>query len=126
MKRKLSVLILVVLTGIAFACGTTFTKQAYRTGSISKSAFEMTLTSLGELYNEGLINEGVKQKAIEYGDLYMNAHNEAIEALAQYKELGLENDKADYLKFASEASILLAKFLNYARPYLLENNKEVP
>jgi hypothetical protein len=122
-KNRLLVCFIVLM--LLIGCSS-FVKDAYRAGSISKGAYEMVMSSMGDLYRQGLIKETVKDQTIAIGKAYKEAHNSSIEALARYKEKGAPQDKQAYLTLAAEASTVLAKLLNFARPYLLDNGKEVP
>ncbi len=115
---------LVMFLGL-IACAT-FTKSAYQAGAVSKAGFELTMTGMGELYKEGFIKDAVRDETIKLGKAYKDIHNSAIEALARYKEKGAPADKQSYLQLAAEASVILAKFFNYVRPYLLDGGKEMP
>lgn len=117
----LSILFLVIFIGC-----TTFMRDAYRGMSLSKGSYELVMSSMGDLYKQGLIKEDVKNQTIAIGKAYKEAHNASIEALARYKEKGAPQDKQSFLALAADASTVLAKLLNFARPYLLDNGKEVP
>ena len=130
MIKRYSVLVAMITLSLVVCLGliacATFTKSAYQAGAMSKAGFELTMTGMGELYKEGFIKDPVRDETIKLGKAYKDLHNSAIEALARYKEKGSPTDKQAYLQLASEASVLLAKFLNYVRPYLLDGGKEVP
>lgn len=124
--RTKPLLIGVLILALMLAACATFTRDAYRAGAVSKGAYELVMSGMGDLYKAGLIKESVKNETIRIGKAYKDAHNASIEALARYKENGAPQDKQAYLTLAAEASTVLAGLLNYARPYLLEGGKEVP
>lgn len=126
MKRASSLGVSLLLIVLLFWACASFVRDAYRAGTLSKNAYEITMSGMGDLYKQGLVSEATRNEAIIIGKAYKAAHNDSIEALARYKEKGAPTDKQAYLTLAAEASTILAKLINYARPYLLDGDKEVP
>ena len=95
------ILLLLVLT---WGCATTnYSETAYTALKVSKTAYDATMTTAGDLYTGGKITDDEAKKFITYGDLYMNIHNEAVEGLLDYQMASLEQ-KPD--KQASQAKIM--------------------
>ena len=123
LKRKGILAVLVVLV-LMVACAGTIKKDAYRALTVSKDvSYDATLSILGDLYKQKLITEAEKDQAIVYGGLYMTAHNEAVNALLAYAELGTEDNKNAYLVAITAASRSLAGFLEYIKPLLAKGGK---
>jgi len=117
MKRALqaSILLLVVLALVACA---TFTRDAYRTLTVSQQTYDTTLSVMGDLYREGKVTEAQKAKAIELGRAYKLAHNGAVTALVRYEEQGGQASKDAYMIAASDAAKALSALLAYCRPLI--------
>jgi hypothetical protein len=117
MKRALqaSILLLVVLALVACA---TFTRDAYRTLTVSQQTYDTTLSVMGDLYREGKVTEAQKAKAIELGRAYKLAHNGAVAALVRYEEQGGQANKDAYMGAAADAAKALSALLAYCRPLL--------
>jgi hypothetical protein len=121
MKRKVIWVGLLVLL-LAVGCSD-FTKNAYRTLTVSYQSYDVTLSTMGDLYREGKVTEAQKEKAIELGRVYKLAHNEAVTTLASYEENGGQESKDAYLKASGEAAAALAKLLSYVRPIIEKGGK---
>lgn len=117
MKRALqaSILLLVVLALVACA---TFTRDAYRTLTVSQQTYDTTLSVMGDLYREGKVTEAQKAKAIELGRAYKLAHNGAVTALVRYEEQGGQANKDAYMVAAADAARALSALLTYSRPLI--------
>ena len=97
-----------------------FSQGAYNALNVSKAQYTATLTTAGELYQEGKITDATKKEFIKYGDLYMTAHNKARDALLDYQMATLEQKpptKAVYLEIADEVARHLADLLAYLRKW---------
>jgi hypothetical protein len=95
-----------------------FTRSAYSTLHTSQTAYNTLTDSLIQLREEGLLNDEAWQKAIEYGDIFADAHNAAVDALYQYKLVAsqeMENEVRRQLLAVSKA---LGKFVSHAQPYI--------
>jgi len=113
-----AILLAVILMCGLSACNDDFTTNAYRTLSASKEFRETTLCSLGDLYQKGLISEEVKAEAIRLGDLYMRAHQLAVDAVFLYAGSKGEENK-EIAQRALDASLKLYRDLAaFAAPYL--------
>lgn len=124
MKRKVFLAGVAVFLILGMAACASFTRDAYRTLTISNQAYDTTLSVMGDLYREGKVSEAQKQAAIEIGNVYKVAHNEAIAALLMYEESGgAEANKQAYLSAASRAAGALAKLLAYCRPLIEKGGK---
>jgi len=118
MKTKVVRLGLVVFLVLAMAACATFVRDSYRTLVVSQQSYDVTLSSMGDLYKAGKITEAQKDKAIEIGKGYKIAHNGAVAALVKYEETNTEADKVVYVQAASVAAAELAKLLAYCQPFL--------
>lgn len=120
MKRKhVLVLCLIMVFGL-LACTQKIIKPAYDSAVISKTAYTASLTAMGDLYKRGLISEATKAKAIEYGNIYMRAHNGMVEALAVYREAENPTSLQAYLAASSQAATTFLDLLNYCTPYIVK------
>ena len=115
MKRKLVPIILVLFL---VACAGNFVSNGYKTLSVSKEAYDSSLSILGDLYKKGQVGEDVKAKAIELGTLYKAAHNEAAGALLAYQSSGSQKDRDRYALAIKDASERLSRLLEYIKPYI--------
>lgn len=107
------------ILAIAFSCSN-FSQGAYNALNVSKAQYTATLTTAGELYQEGKITDATKAEFIKYGNLYMAAHNEAVDALLDYQMATLEqkpDTKAVYLQIADKVAEHLADLLAYLRKW---------
>ena len=119
MKRQLNYLMMVVLV-LALAGCASFTSNAYKTLGTSKQAYDSSLSIAGDFYAQGQITEAQKEKIIEYGNLYLAAHNQAVAALLAYETNPTEDHKQKYIDLAADAFERLATMLDYVKPYLSE------
>jgi hypothetical protein len=97
-----------------------FSQGAYNALNVSKTSYDATLTTAGELYQEGKIDADTKDQFIKYGDLYMVAHNEAVDALLDYRMANLEQKpvmKSTYMALADKMGDRLADLLAYLRKW---------
>ncbi len=122
MKKLAKVGVLLVLVLALIACAT-FTRDAYRTLTVSYQAYDVTLSTMGDLYREGKITEAQKAKAIELGRAYKLGHNGAVVALAKYEESGGEANKQAYMLAAQDAAKALSALLAYCRPLIEKGGK---
>ena len=105
-----------ILAWILIGCAGTFSQQAYKSLDISKTSYNATLSAAGDMYDKGQIDEAAKNKFIEYGDVYMTVHNEATEALLDYKMASLEDKpeaKENYLGVADRLAKRLADLVAF-------------
>lgn len=118
-RRKFQIAFLVCLLSVGLvACTATFTRDAYRTLAVSQQTYDGTLSALGDMYKQGLVNEATKDKAIELGRFYKAAHNEAVAALLAYETNPTPDGKKKYLDLAADASKRLADLITFAKPFL--------
>ena len=116
-KRNLLPLIALIFI---FGCAESFVQNSYKTLSVSKEAYNSTLSMAGSLYKQGLMTEAQKDEAIKYGNLYMQTHNESVNALLTYKTSGLVSDKDKYLALMADTSARLATLIEYLKPFILK------
>lgn len=120
-KLRIAVPFLALLLLIA-ACAT-FARDSYRTLSTSKSADEVALSAIGDLYKQGFVTDVQKTKAVELGRIYKQAHNSAVETLAAFVEQGGQANQQAYLTAAASAAASLAELLSYINPILTKGGK---
>lgn len=116
-RKSLFLFVSLVVLMFSFACATV-DKTSYKTLYVSQTTYDTTMTMLGDLYKQGKITEKQKQKIIDKAKKYKEAHNLAVNAFLKYKESGLTTDEENYLIMISKASVLLAEFINLAKPYI--------
>ena len=112
MKLKLGVVVCVVI--LLAGCGGGFVGDSFKSLAVSKQTYEATMTSLGDLYKEGVLSDEAKDKAVEYGRKYQTAHNSAVDALMTYVVADPENQedsKEAYLKLFEGLSVQLADLI---------------
>jgi len=86
---------------------------AYKSLATMNKTYNATMKSLGDLYRQKLIDEQVKNKAVEYGTVFQRAYNKALDAA--------ENDD---FSSVSGVSVALADLLDFVQPYLLKGGKQ--
>ena len=115
---RISCLFFIVLALVACA---SFTTNAYKTLAVSQQTYDVTLSTLGDLYKAGKLTDAQKDKAIALGGLYKKSHNEAVSALLLYDASDVstqEKAKQAYLMAAADAAKRLADLIEYAKPFL--------
>jgi len=121
MRSKIrNISFLLFLTFTLVACANSFIKSSFDTLSVSKATYDSTLNVAGDLYKQGLMSEEQKTEAIKIGNVYMVTHNEAVNALLNYKMLATDQNKDIYLKSAADVSARLADLLEYLKPIILK------
>lgn len=122
MKTKTKLFVMAVLL-VALAACVTFTRDAYRTLTVSQQTYDTTLSVMGDLYREGKVTEVQKTKAIELGRAYKLAHNGAVVALANYEEKGGEANKQAYLDASQDVAKALSALIAYCKPFIEKGGK---
>ena len=95
-----------------------FTENAYRTLTVSKQTYTITLSALGDLYKQGQITEEQKAKVIQLSRAYKHAHNKAAMFLLDYETSKAESDKQRYIEAATAVSTRLVDLLEYIEPFI--------
>ncbi len=112
------ILLLLVLT---WGCATTnYSETAYTALKISKTSYDATMTTAGDLYTGGKITDETANQFIRYGDLYMNIHNEAVEGLLDYQMASLEQKpdaKTAHVSIMKKLADRLADLVGYLRTW---------
>ena len=80
---------------------------AYKTLATLSKTYTATMKSIADLYNQGLVDDTVKAKAIQYGNAFKQAHDAAITAV----ESGGSFDTAG-------VTAALTSLLTFVQPYL--------
>ena len=119
-RREFVVVAVIVAMVFVGACAGGFVKNSFRTLAVSQNTYDATMSSLASLYREGKIRVAEKNKIIEYGTLYYQAHNEAVAALGKYAASDYEDEAAKqaYMNLAVDVSERLAKFIAAVEPFL--------
>ena len=125
LKRWMMFALFFVVMVFFAGCGG-FTKNAYRSLGVSYGAYHVALSGMGDLYQEKLIGKDIKDKAIEYGRTWKDAHNVAVDALATYQAANTDPNKQTAEAKLAAASEAMARLIGYCRPYLVKYGKEVP
>jgi hypothetical protein len=82
---------------------------AYKTLASANKTYTAAMKSIADLYKQGIVDEAVKARAIEYGNAFKQAHDLAITAV----------EAGDYHKVAG-VSAALANLLDFVQPYLIK------
>lgn len=117
-KLTKTLLPLLLLAFVLASCGASLVQTSYKSLTISKTTYDVSLSLASDLYKRGLMTEDQKNEAIKYGDLYKRVHNEATTALLKYKISGLEEDKDAYLKLAIDLAARLATLVDYVELFI--------
>jgi len=120
-KNKLKFLLAFLIVIFLIACaGHSFIRDSFRTLSVSQQTYDTTMNTLAGLHRDGIIDDQDRAQIIQYGNLYYEAHNMAVDALANYAASDYQdpNAKQAYTNAAADVSAKLAMFLKMARPYL--------
>ena len=116
-KRAIMASVAIILILGLVACAS-FTRDAYRTLTVSQQTYDTTLSVMGDLYREGKITEAQKAQAIDIGRAYKLAHNEAVASISLYEEKGGQANKDAYVAASVRAAGALAKLIAYCRPLI--------
>lgn len=123
MRKKTNIAVILLVCLLFAGCTSDFIVNSYQSLSVSKEAYESTMTLAGDLYKQKVITEETKDRLIEIGRIYKFIHNEAVSALIQYQNSQNKQDKQRYLNTAQDVSKRLSELLTVLKPYLL---KEAP
>lgn len=115
-KRRFIAVILVLLllagcasTGVTPTSGSTPSASERRTTLNSlltmKEAYDKAFTTLGLLYKQGKLSEQAKDNTVKYGNVYLAAHNQAVQDLLDGKrpDLNVVNKALD--EFLAQAAV---------------------
>ena len=113
--------LILLLLVITWGCATTnYSETAYTVLKVSKTTYDATMTTAGDLYTGGTITDGEAKKFIVYGDLYMNVHNEAVKGLLDYQMATLEQKpdaKTAQIKLMNVLAERLADLVGYLKTW---------
>ncbi len=118
---------LVALVGMLFlitlvSCAT-FSKDSYRTLSVSAETYHAAMSSMGDLYRQGLISEEEKAKAVELGSYFKAAYNAAIDANQAYLKVDSDQNRDKVTAALIEYSKVLGKVLEYINAVMAKAKK---
>jgi len=128
LKRTLLPLLLLIFILSSFSCvkripgesEPSFIEIAYKSLSISKETYDLSLNLAGTFVLQGKVTQAQANKVIEYANAYMLVHNDAVSALLKLKNSGLEVDKNTYIALALDLTVTLAKLVEYLDPIIKE------
>jgi len=106
-----TVVLLMLVMGLAACAG--FSKDSYRTLSVSAETYNAAMSSLGDLYKQGKISEADKAKAVELGGYFKAAYNTAIDANQAYLVVKTDQNRDKVTAALIEYSKVLGKVLEY-------------
>lgn len=110
--RKLYCLLFVIVLTLIMACGNTIPKAGKAVVAFSNNSYDYVLTEMNKLHDNGLIDDDVRDRTIEYAEKYMEAHNDAAELLAQYLESSQDKKLLyEYLDAAFDESKAITQLL---------------
>ena len=92
--------------------------KAYVAAGLSHDSYTSTMTSLGEMYNNGELTEAQKESIRPYSDAYVMAHNTSVEAFATYIELWDSTSEEAYLASVRAMQTALLDFIKFTKKYL--------
>lgn len=118
-----ALLITIAVLGYLSSGCSTFTRDAYRSLTVSQQTYDTALSVMGDLYREGKVTAEQRDKAIQLGRAYKTAHNTAVSALAFYEEVGTDQSKAAYLAAATAAAKTLSELMGYVQPIIEKGGK---
>lgn len=79
-------IVLLLLAGCATAgTGSSAKATAWKSLMTGKQTYDLAFNTLSALDKQGKLPADIKAKAIQYGTIYMNAHNAAVQALLEDK-----------------------------------------
>ena len=111
-------LLLIMLAGCA-----TFSKDSYRTLSVSAETYHAAMSSMGDLYKQGLVSEKEKAKAVELGTYFKAAYNAAIDANQAYLKVDSDQNRDKVTSALIEYSKVLGKVLEYINDVMANAKK---
>ena len=114
MNKKYVLFLFLIVVFLAGCSKPDFTTDSYKFLSVSKETYGSSLNLAGDLYKQEVIGEKEKQKTIQYGNLYMVTHNQAVAALLEYELYETDDSKR---KFIDTLSDLLAR-LSFLTDYV--------
>jgi hypothetical protein len=85
---------LAIFTGMMLWClvgcavNNSFVKTGFQILAVGQQSYDVAMKSLVDLHEQGNIPDDTFNEALEIAKTYHDAHNTAVELLAQYKESG--------------------------------------
>jgi len=111
-RYKYLVLMLMMLF-VAGCAKPNFTTDSYRLLGVSKESYNSSLLLAGDLHRQEVIGEKEKDKAIQYGNLYMATHNQAVAALLEYELYETDDAKRKYIDMLASLLARLSFLVDY-------------
>jgi hypothetical protein len=113
MNKKYALFLFLIVVFLAGCSKPDFTTDSYRFLGVSKEAYDSSLNLAGDLYKQEVIGEKEKEKAIQYGNLYMATHNQAVAALLEYELYETDDSKRKYIDMLSDLLARLSFLTDY-------------
>lgn len=132
-KVKTGAKITLILTLLLFALSScasiqpqemTVEEKAYKILHTSMKIYNLTMESVAELQDEGLIHTGQRAEINKYGTYYRFAHLQASTILLAYKQFKTAETEAELRKALETSQEAFQKFIEFVRPIIKERMKE--
>jgi hypothetical protein len=68
------------------ACGANFSKNTYRALAIQANAYDAAMSSAGDLYKAGKIDDALKAKIISAATAFKDSYDNAIDKMVAYEK----------------------------------------
>jgi len=107
-----------LITCIYIVSCATFTRDAYRTLSVSKETYTATISTINDLYKQRLVAPEDYQKIMSLARDYQYFHNKSVDALTLYKQNNEPSFKEIYQKYAVKLGETLSKIIEESKQYL--------
>lgn len=119
MKKK-TFLTVVILALFLASCSynTSLVKTSYDALAVSSSMYDTAMKTISDLNKRNLIPPPKLSQIMDVASTYSEAHNLAVESLADYQETKSTTDRKRLETQLSNASKSLSKLLSLIKPYL--------
>ena len=123
MKRnRVQLWVVLIAIFLITACATsgesTFSRDAYRALSISGNTYNTSMKAMADLYQQGVIGDGDKALALEYGTYFWIAYDQAVDAMEVYIVAESLEGRAKVEMALKGLANALEKFMAYVAPLL--------
>jgi hypothetical protein len=112
---NLAVCILLALFAVSCA---SFQRNTYRTLSIAKETYDVSMKSAADLYKQGKINDRQKTEIIRVGNEYRAAYFVAVDALVAYAATDASDDKEKLQTAMTEFAKVSRSFTQLLQKYV--------
>lgn len=90
-RSKYIVVALLVVAMVLAGCNKSQQATSYKALLTMQTTYNVTMSTLGDLYKQGKISEADKAKAIDYGKKFVAAYQLAVDGLAAGQNPGVNN-----------------------------------